>query len=320
MTLPIVIFKDKIKPHAWAKWMVGRTMRKNQNNLIMIKGKTGSGKTYVALSISQIMEKMDGIPFTIDHVVFSLTELLELVNSGKLRRGSKIVFDEPQASIGARDFMSEANKVFNLLATTFRSKNYTLFFCSPFESLLDKSTRKLFHAVFETESINFKNRTCRIKPRFIEYSSVQDNKVYRKRLIIELRKNKITEYFPVDYWDIPEPSKEMIELYEAKKNKFTDNLNKKLYNRLLKYNEKDMFGEEVDDGRIKLPPGMKATYREVIISMIRNDGNKEMVAKELGITERAVSKRLFNCAENKFYWEQIKNMNIKDSLPKKETK
>ena len=140
--------------------MVGRTMKKNQNNLISIVGKTGSGKTYTAISICEIMSNMDGVPFTIEHVVFSLRELMDLINSGKLKRGSKIVFDEPQVSISARDFQSEANKVFNYLISTFRHRNYTLFFCTPFETLLDKSTRKLFHARFETMSINQNTKTC----------------------------------------------------------------------------------------------------------------------------------------------------------------
>src|SRR3990172_2181506 len=97
-TTPIIIYRGKAKTNSWARWMVGRTMKKNQNNLISIVGKTGSGKTFSAISICEIMSKMDGVPFTIEHIVFSLRELMDLINSGKLKRGRKIVFDEPQVS------------------------------------------------------------------------------------------------------------------------------------------------------------------------------------------------------------------------------
>ena len=89
MSNAIYIFKKEPKPHAWARWMVSRTKKQNKNNLISVVGKTGSGKTYSALSICEIMSKIDKVPFTIEHVVFSLRELMDLINSGKLKRGSK---------------------------------------------------------------------------------------------------------------------------------------------------------------------------------------------------------------------------------------
>ena len=67
----IVVYKDKPKTNSWCRWMVGRTKRQNKNNLVVIVGATGSGKTYSGLSICEIMTKMDKVPFNIDHVVFS---------------------------------------------------------------------------------------------------------------------------------------------------------------------------------------------------------------------------------------------------------
>lgn len=234
-TTPIVMYKGLRKGNSWARWMVGRTMRRNQNNLVSIVGKTGSGKTWSGLSIAEIMAKMDGVPFNVDYVVFTLTGLMNLINSDKLKRGSKIVFDEPQVSISARDYQSEANKIFNYLLSTFRHRNLTLFFCTPFETLLDKNTRRLFHARFETMNINSNTKTCKLKPRYLEYTDFKPEP-YRKQLLVfskDKNGNKIVS--KVFHWAVPKPSKELIKQYEIKKKDFTDNLNRNISARLEKY-------------------------------------------------------------------------------------
>lgn len=288
MSNAIVVYRGERKVNSWAKWMMGRTMKQNKNNLVAIIGKTGSGKTYTAISICEIMSKMDGVPFTIDHIVFSLTELMDLINSGKLKKGSKIIFDEPQVSISAREFQSEANKVFNFLLSTFRHRNLTLFFCTPYETLLDKNTRKLFHARFETMSINRNNKTCRIKPRFVEYSDFK-SEPYRKQLIVLYKdKHGLSKSTKVFYWDIPKPHNKIIEQYEQKKLDFTNKLNKNISARLKKYDEsgKSMTSEHKEEEKKRKPlTDMQKKCMEVLAH------NKFKDASEiLGISMSAIHK------------------------------
>lgn len=235
----IVVYRDKPKTNSWARWLVRRTMKKNQNNLVGIIGKTGSGKTWSAISICEIMSKLDGVPFGINNIVFDLKELMDLINSGELKKGSKIIFDEPQISISAKDFQSKANKVFNYLVTTFRHRNLTLFFCTPFESLLDKTTRKLFHARFETMSINRNTKTCKLKPRYLEYSDWK-SQPYQKKLIVFFQNKAGKSYHRKMFsWDVPKPSEELINQYEEKKLEFTNRLNKNISFELEKFEKKN---------------------------------------------------------------------------------
>jgi ABC-type oligopeptide transport system ATPase subunit len=302
MANAIVVYRGKPKVNSWARWMVGRTLRQNKNNLISVIGQTGSGKTYTAISICEIMSKMDGVPFGIDYVVFSLRELMDLINSGKLKRGSKIIFDEPQVSISAREFQSEANKVFNYLLSTFRHRNLTLFFCTPFETLLDKNSRRLFHARFETMSINRNNNTCRIKPRFIEYSDFKTD-AYRKQLIVMFKdengRGKSQKLF---YWDVPKPSDKLIELYEQKKLEFTNNLNKNISERLKRFDEsgKSLTAEQKDEvvKRKPLTPTQERVMN--VLASVKESNKFERASEILKISMSAIHKNK-TLAEKKGY-------------------
>lgn len=287
MGVPRVIYKGKPKIHSWPRFMVGRVMRKNNNNLVSFIGKTGSGKTYSAISAAEIMSKMSGVPFTADNIVFSLTELMRLITYGKLQRGSTIIFDEPQASISSKDFQSKANKVFNLLVTTFRHRNFSLFFCTPFESLLDKSTRKLFHARFETMSINPNKQVCRMKPRWVEYSDYKATP-YIKQLIVCFKDEEgINRSRKLFHWDVPMPSKEIVDAYEIKKMDFTTRLNANIMAELEEFDAsgKSMTAERKEEEEPERKP-LTERQEEVMIALAK--GGYDGAMKELGITINAV--------------------------------
>lgn len=301
-TTPIIIYRGKPKGDSWARWMVNRTMKKNQNNLNAVVGKTGSGKTLSTMTMCEIMSKMDGVPFTIEHIVFSLRELMDLINSGKLKRGSKIVFDEPQVSISAREFQSEANKVFNYLLSTFRHRNLTLFFCTPFESLLDKNTRRLFHVRFETLSINRNNQTCRLKPRYLEYSDFKPEP-YRKQLIVVYKdKSGLNKSQKLFYWDVPRPSRELEQQYEKKKLDFTNRLNKNISERLKKLDESgdSITAERTEDITIRKP--LTDTQERVmkVLANIKESNKFEVASKKLGVSLSTIHKNK-TLAEKKGY-------------------
>ena len=302
MAVPMVLYKGLPKPHSWCRYMVGRTMRKNNNNLISVIGKTGSGKTWAAISICELMSKMDGVPFGIDNIVFSLTDLMRLINSGKLKRGSKIIFDEPQASISAKEFQSVANKVFNLLVTTFRHRNLTLFFCTPYESLLDKSTRKLFHGRFETLSINPNQKTCRLKPLFLEYSDWKPEP-YKKRLVVLFKDKKgMRQDEKVSYWDVPKPNLDLIEEYEDKKLEFTTNLNKNIMRKLEEFDEsgKGMTSTSKEPEKHRTPLTDKQQLAMSTIANITEENKLERTAEIMGVSIGAISQHK-KLAEKKGY-------------------
>ena len=229
--MPKVVYQntgEKIG-NPWIRYILGRIYVKNKNWMCSVVGPTGSGKTYHAISFCEEISKQNNVYFGIDNIVFSLNELMSLINSAKLQKGSCILFDEPQISISNREFQSRANKVFNYLLTTFRHRNFILMFCTPYEDLLDKTSRKLFHAKFQMMSIDKKHKTSTSKPLEIEYNS-QKGKFYNKFLRVVFKpnnKNKFTSQ-KLKKLTLPLANKRLIKQYEAKKMAFTKDLNLKI--------------------------------------------------------------------------------------------
>ena len=294
--MSIIIYRDAnaVKNNSWIRYFNQR-IRQNKNNLITVTGATGSGKTWTAIAICEMMSEFNGVPFTIDNIIFSLKDLMSLINSGKLKKGSCIIFDEPQVTISNRSFQSLANKVFNHLLTTFRHRNLTLFFCTPYEDLLDKTARKLFHAKFTTIKINKNTQTVKVKPVCTEYNAHYE-KFYEKFLRVAYKRKEGGKYAvrKLKKWDVRKPSKEIIEVYEKKKRAFTDQLNEKIERQLIDFEKKEL-------GLDKRKELTEKQARALDLMSLHHD--TQIVADKMKIKRRAVQKHL-ELAKKKGYLPQ----------------
>lgn len=296
--MSIVLYKQNEKPKdSWVRWILYR-IRQNKNCLITIVGSTGSGKTWSAMSICEKISEINKVPFGVDNIIFSLKELMVLINSGDLKKGSCIIFDEPQVSISAREFQSQANKVFNYLLTTFRHRNFILFFCTPYEDLLDKTARKLFHAKFLTVSINRNTNLTKLKPFVVQYNS-KYQKFYEKYLRISFRKKGFYKntIVPLRLWEVIKPSKELIRLYEHKKMVFTTKLNVSIERRLEIYESESDVKEYRKD--------LTEKQKEVLITLAKHKGKIKPASEELKMGERNVYFHQAACTTKGYKWEEF---------------
>ena len=296
--MSIVLYKQDEKPKdSWIRWILYR-IRQNKNCLITVVGSTGSGKTWSAMSICEKISEKNNVPFTIDNIVFDLRELMTLINSGNLKKGSCIIFDEPQVSISAREFQSQANKVFNYLLTTFRHRNFILFFCTPYEDLLDKTARKLFHAKFLTISINRNTQLTKLKPFVIQYNS-KNGKFYEKYLRISFRKVGFYKntIIALRLWEVIKPSKELIRVYEHKKMLFTTKLNTSIERRLEMY-EKD---NDVKEYR----KALTRKQEDVLITIAKYKGKIVPASEELKMADRNVYFHKAQATKKGYKWEEF---------------
>lgn len=301
--MAIIIYKNpkqKIE-NSWIKYLLTR-IKQNKNNLVVITGKTGSGKTWSAISICEMKSKESGIPFGIDNIIFTLRDLMALINSDKLVKGSCIIFDEPQVSISSKEFQSEANKVFNYLITTFRHKNLSLFFCTPYEDLLDLSTRKLFHAKLTTLSIDKNESKVILKAVTLDYNS-QQKKFYEKFLRVAYKEEGEEEYttHKLTSWGVPKPSPEMIKLYEGKKVDFTTELNKDIQQRLESHHQLQKEKYKITDNRRPLTDKQE----RVLVALAEHEGNVKQASKDLKMNERLVYFHYTQAKKKEYDWEEL---------------
>lgn len=233
---PRVIYRSvgEERKHSIIRYIGNRVLRNNKNFLCALVGQTGVGKSYAGLKICELYSEMFNIPFDANiHIISSLKELLQLI-TGKdveknIRFGSIILFDEPQTEANARTWQSEANQALNQLVSTFRNQRLVVLFATPFIEFIDKQSRILFHAEFKIIGYDKKTKITNIKPRFLEWSNLK-SEFYRKRLIIEYATHDkpVLEITKLGFWHIDIASDDTIAIYEAKKKKFTDDLNRKL--------------------------------------------------------------------------------------------
>lgn len=234
---PMVIYRnpDDNRANSIIRYIGNRIGSEGKKNfLCFVTGQTGNGKSYCALSMAEIYSKLYKIDFNPEyHIISSLEELLILITepeaTRKIKFGSVIVFDEPQVEGNARNWQSDINQALSQLISTFRNQRLVVFFVCPYKEMVDKQSRILFHGEFRVEGYDLKTKLTLVKPRFLEWNN-KSQQFYYKRLIVQYKEQgkQVMTTSKLHRWHIPLASKEIIDVYEDKKKKFTDELNKKL--------------------------------------------------------------------------------------------
>lgn len=252
---PRVIYRDpnEERKDSVIRYIGNRVLRNNKNFLCALTGQTGAGKSWSGLSLCESYAKMHNVPFNPhDHVLFSLKQLLQLITGKdmhkKIQYGSVLMFDEPQIEANARDWRSEANTILNQLVSTFRNQRLVVFFATPFLEFIDKQSRILFHGEFKVLGYDKNTQITTLKPRFLEYNKDMGN-FYQKRLIVEyaVHDKQVHDQIKLNKWHINKPSQNTIDVYESKKQKFTDELNKKLLKSIEIKEQQEMGKNKAED-------------------------------------------------------------------------
>lgn len=197
-----------------------RIFNKNNSYNFALTGPTGSGKSYSSLSLGYQWDAN----FTEDNIVFTAKDFVALLNSGKLKRGSFILFEEAGVSLNNREWMSKSNNFIQKIFQTVRHKGYIICFTVPDFGFVDSATRKLFHGHFMTNGIDHKNKLCITKPYQLQTDQRTGN-VYFKWLEVIM---KGVGSKKISVLKISMPPKDLIKKYELKKTAFTTKLNNEI--------------------------------------------------------------------------------------------
>jgi len=213
--------------------------RNNQNWLGLIVGQTGTGKSWAAVKLCEIIDKN----FNINNICFDSRELLELIDGGELNKGSMLLYDEAGISFGARDFYQDVNKALSYFFQGFRAFNIGVVFTTPDQSFIDVHARKIIHAVIQTVGLNREEGYCIVKWKNLDHNPVMSKTYYKyDRYRVNKKISKETQT------RIHKASDELLEAYETKKMKFLKQLTKDSLERI-KYDEQTK--KKISDSTIR---------------------------------------------------------------------
>ena len=270
-----------------------RRIEKNKNFLCCITGGTGSGKSYSALRECSVLDE----DFDVQNVCFTPVELMNLINgtTKQLKKGSCILYDEVQVSHGHLDYRSIQSKLINYLLQTFRHRNFILFMTSPHFSFINASARKLFHCRMETQNINTNLKLCRLKPFLLQVNQ-NSGKVYQKYLRVVIKGQGV---IPLKSLSVRLPDKVLLDAYEEKKTKFTDDLNRSISKEL----------DEIQSGKKKVKP--LTSRQNEILKAIENGASLQGLTEKFGIVAQTLKDHL-EYMNKKLFYDGKKIVPLKD--------
>jgi hypothetical protein len=246
-----------------------RLLVKNKNWLCVVVGDTGSGKSYSAISLGCEISGEERV-----FVVLTPKEFLELLNSGKLKKGDTIIADEFGVSMNSRDWYSIQNKLLGAVLQTFRNLNVAVIFTTPNLDFIDSMARKLFHCLMITQQIDYDRSVSYLKPYDIVVNQMF-GKTFYNFPVFTIDK----QYYKMKYIGLSKPSVEMCERYEKMKNDYTKKLNAESL-------------AEINDIEEKNKPKVELSTDQIIEAIRKEEGR----FKRLGVKKK------------KFDMELIKNV------------
>lgn len=265
-----------------------RIFKKNKNIFIIIVGPTGSGKSYAALRLAELLDDS----FTVDRCCFRAKEFMNcvnvLINSRQAIRGKVLLWDELGVEHSARTFMTISNRIMNYFFQTSRNLNLIVIMTVPLLSFIDSNTRKLSHCIIETRRINKTTKKVTLKVKMLQ-TNVITGKEYPKYLRVSLNKGN----FVLKEVKLNMPTEKIRIPYESKKINFNKELNIRILGKLDKV--------EKDDVKESIPLKPLTPLQQKIYNYLEEGKLKKIeIAEILGIDPGAISHSL-NFMRNKGY-------------------
>lgn len=231
-----------LREMAWERMNV-----RNENWVAAICGDTGSGKSWAALRIAQVLDP----DFGIDQVAFGVEDFLRLVIDDSYGQGSVIVFEEASVEASHRQWWSKGNQVLQQVLDTWRHQNRGVIFTLPSFGKLDKAARGRCHALIQMTAKRPGIDQTVAKYKYLDTDS-DSGKIYRHYPTVDGKKFQRIA--------INKPSKQIREPYEVAKENYTTELNRDLLTDLLEEQEdkqaqesdpKDIAEEIIESGQVE---------------------------------------------------------------------
>ena len=178
---------SKNRYNTWLMPWIRNRIARNMDVLGLFVGPRGSGKSYAALELAYTCD----VTVNQNRVMFDVTDFVDYVVDGDLKKGNSVILDDAGVFMNARDWQTVRNKAVSIVAQSFRYRNLITFITVPKWNYIDAQTRGLINIFFEAtkEQGVFKVKLPEPNPfrkgeDFLVYPRVQvPNLGYRARTI-----------------------------------------------------------------------------------------------------------------------------------------
>lgn len=258
-----------------------RVYNSPKNVIIVIVGEPGTGKSNLGIALlhklnPELFEEMTPEEVLEKRLAFNPTRFLEIINDPETKKGSVVVFDEPQINFNSRDFYSTTNKMINKVLTTFRHRQLITIFCTPSLSYIDSQARKLMSLFIEPYNMNMKEGYIKARVYKYQYNAYMD-KVFRPKIRFQDPNDRTLKVLStISVRRLP-PRIERA--YKEVSHKFKRDITKDV--------QKKLKGE-IDS--LKEKPVLTMLEKEVIKLKVNKKKNKEEMAEELGLPKAQINK------------------------------
>lgn len=192
----------------------------NQHFMAAVVGREGSGKSYTALRIAEVVDPT----FNADRVMFEPQRFLEKLTEWKEdpdveTKGKAIVADESGVGLGVRTWYQDDQVLFNQCLQVIRDENMCVLFTLPRLSELDSQARGRLHAFLEMSDLDA-GRWAELRWLNWDPSRNESDKIYRHypKMDVGGYKHQIRRL------KLGPPSDTLVAEYSERKDKFQNEL------------------------------------------------------------------------------------------------
>src|SRR3990167_4690845 len=201
---------------------LARRMLKDQNNIILIHGATGAGKSNVGEVMARILDPF----FSVDDIHYDPSDFMAGVDTGE--KFKCLILDEAGLGADNRRFQKPTNQVIRYALQTQRYLNQTYIFIFPRLDMLDKSLKLLCHATIWCSKPGW----CSIKKIEVIEKDILGHKFEKQECFYSSSGDRH------HLWRVPKVDTAFWKEYERKKDEFNKKLRGELRSQFSEFGSK----------------------------------------------------------------------------------
>jgi len=242
-TVPYLQDQAELSKSIFGRIFLENRIKANKPCVIVVSGGSGEGKSWLSLSLTDILLEMQGVDFTefVNDVVVHTpleypTKVDALLNDKRLKKVNVIILDEAREVIKASSWQSFLNQaIADINATSRGIKPMVIIVVTQYTRDIDKKVRRSMNHYITCYRPKWQKTRARIYRIYTDERDMENPKLKKKKVtgLLVDDKNHYIPFYP-GYFAFSKPRDKVIELYENESKIAKGRLIKQKLQKLLK--------------------------------------------------------------------------------------